>query len=91
MNCELWLFNQAGTESKGNRLQGSSEFGAYAFTIGAGAVITGVDQGIRGMRVGGKRRLYIPSSLAYGPLGTADGRIPPNAAIVFEIELLTVQ
>ena len=91
MNFELWLFNQAGTESKGNRIQGSSDpnIGAYPFTIGVGSVITGVDQGIRGMRVGGKRRLYIPSSLAYGPPG--NGPIPPNAAIVFEIELLTVQ
>jgi FKBP-type peptidyl-prolyl cis-trans isomerase len=59
------------------------------FTLGAGSVIAGWDQGIPGMRVGGTRTLLVPSSLAYGSRG--QGSIPPNAALVFDIELLNVQ
>lgn len=85
----LWLYDPNGTESKGVRKTGSSDpgVGPYTFVIGTGAAISGVDQGVRGMRVGGTRRLYIPSSLAYGPSGTQGGEIPPNAAIVFEVGL----
>jgi FKBP-type peptidyl-prolyl cis-trans isomerase len=60
-----------------------------AFRIGAGQVIPGFEQGIVGMRVGGRRRMTIPPSLAYGSSG--QGVIPPNATIVFEVELLAVQ
>jgi FKBP-type peptidyl-prolyl cis-trans isomerase len=60
-----------------------------AFRIGAGQVIPGFEQGIVGMRVGGKRRLTIPPELAYGSSG--NGPIPPNATIVFEVELMAVQ
>ena len=90
INFELWLYNQAGTESKGTRVQGSSDpgVGPFSFTIGAGGVIPGVDQGVRGMRVGGRRRAYIPPSLAYGSSGS--GSIPPNASIVFQMELVTL-
>jgi len=59
------------------------------FALGAGDVIRGLDQGVAGMRVGGKRRLTIPPALAYGDQGCG-GVIPPNATLVFEVELLNV-
>jgi FKBP-type peptidyl-prolyl cis-trans isomerase len=59
--------------------------------LGAGQVIPGWDQGIVGMKVGGHRRLIIPSDLAYGVDGAGNGIIPPNATLLFEVELLDVQ
>ena len=59
------------------------------FSLGAGDVIKGFDQGVAGMRVGGKRRLTIPPELAYGDQGLA-GIIPPQATLVFEVELLNI-
>jgi FKBP-type peptidyl-prolyl cis-trans isomerase FkpA len=91
MLYELWLYNPAGTASKGARQGGSSDAGAgpYPFTVGAGGTISGIDQGVRGMRQGGKRRIYVPPSMAYGAQG--QGTIPPNASLVFEVELTSVQ
>jgi FKBP-type peptidyl-prolyl cis-trans isomerase len=60
----------------------------FSFRIGAGQVIAGWEQGVPGMRVGGKRRLTIPPDLAYGSRG--QGVIPPNATLVFEIDLLSI-
>ena len=62
----------------------------FTFTLGAGEVIQGWDKGVVGMKVGGKRKLTIPSKLGYGPRG-AGGVIPPNATLIFDVELLKVE
>jgi FKBP-type peptidyl-prolyl cis-trans isomerase FkpA len=89
MAYDLWLYNPAGAASKGSLVQSSSQVGSYTFTIGAGAAIPGIDQGVRGIRQGGKRRIYMPPSMAYGSQGQQG--IPPNASLVFEAELTSVQ
>ncbi len=63
----------------------------FEFVLGQGDVIDGWEQGLLGMKVGGKRKLTIPSDLAYGAEGAADGRIPPNAPLIFEVSLLDIQ
>ena len=75
----------------GTLFQASRDSGrAFVFKLGAGQVIAGWEQGVRGMRPGGRRRLLIPPKLAYGRKG-AGSLVPPNATLTFEIELLSVQ
>ena len=89
-NYTLWLYNGAGTDSKGIRLQSSTDPGGMPldFVLGTQGILQGFQQGVLGMRAGGKRRVYVPSNLAYG--SSPPSGIPPNAALVFEIDLLTL-
>ena len=86
----LWLYDAAGQASKGRQVQTSVGGNPLQFTVSSGQLIRGFDQAVLGMRVGGKRRVYVPASLGYGGSGSTDGSIPPNAAIVFEIDLVSI-
>ena len=80
-----WLFESGKPDNKGRQFDSSS---AFTFTLGAGTVIKGWDQGLIGMRVGGLRRLTIPPSLGYG--NQAVGPIPANSTLVFDVRLISV-
>jgi FKBP-type peptidyl-prolyl cis-trans isomerase FkpA len=89
VNYTGWFYNPAGTDGKGNQFDTSATRGPLSFVVGTGNVIQGWHRGVPGMRVGGLRRLVLPPELAYG--STGGGPIPPNATLVFDIELLAVQ
>lgn len=80
-----------GTLTDGAKFDSSVDRGTpFTFNLGAGEVIKGWDQGVAGMKVGGKRKLTIPPSLGYGETGAEDA-IPSNATLIFEVELLKVE
>lgn len=82
--------NYVGTLTNGTKFDSSYDRNQpFSFNLGAGEVIQGWDQGVVGMKVGGKRKLVIPPELGYG--GQAAGSIPPNSTLIFEIELLKVE
>lgn len=89
VNYSGWIYDATQPEQKGAKFESSIGATPLTFVLGAGQVIPGWDQGIPGMRVGGLRRLVIPPSLAYGPI--RNGPIPPNATLVFDVELLSVE
>ena len=89
VNYTGWLYDASKTNGKGLQFDTSVGGTPFSFALGLGQVITGWDQGLPGMKVGGLRRLVIPPSLAYGAVRY--GPIPPDATLVFEIELVDVQ
>ena len=84
------IVNYRGTLENGKEFDSSYGRGPFSFPLGAGRVIKGWDEGVAGMQVGGKRKLVIPPDLAYGERG-AGGVIPPNATLIFEVELLEIR
>jgi FKBP-type peptidyl-prolyl cis-trans isomerase FkpA len=91
VNYTGWLYSYFKPEHKGLQVESSAGRAPLIFQLGEGKVIKGWDQGLVGMKVGGKRTLIVPANLAYGERGIGRGRIPPNSPLIFEIELLDVK
>ena len=91
VNYTGWLYDPKPADHRGKKFDSSKDHGEpFSFKLGAGKVIRGWDQGVAGMKIGGTRTLVIPSELGYGARG-AGGAIPPNATLLFDVELLDVK
>jgi FKBP-type peptidyl-prolyl cis-trans isomerase FkpA len=87
-----WLYDPAAKDMKGKKFDSSRDRDEpFTFALGQGQVIKGWDQGVAGMKVGGKRTLIIPAELGYGARGAGEGLIPANAVLVFDVELVGVK
>lgn len=92
MHYTGWLYRPLAKNMRGRQFDSSIPRGEpLDFVLGTGRVIKGWDQGIVGMKVGGKRTLIIPSELAYGSRAAPGGGIPPNSALIFDVELIDVK
>ncbi|MGV7207126.1 FKBP-type peptidyl-prolyl cis-trans isomerase [Oxalobacteraceae bacterium A2-2] len=84
-----WLYDPQAPSRHGAQFDSSSGRGPFEFQLGAGQVIPGWDEGVQGMKAGGKRTLIVPAAMGYGESGA--GPIPPNANLIFDVELLEVR
>ncbi|MTV41609.1 FKBP-type peptidyl-prolyl cis-trans isomerase [Duganella radicis] len=84
-----WLYQPNAPQTHGAQFDSSVGRGPFSFPLGAGQVIPGWDEGVKGMKVGGKRTLIVPANMGYGDSGA--GPIPPGATLIFDVELLDVR
>ncbi|MGW8393592.1 FKBP-type peptidyl-prolyl cis-trans isomerase [Pseudoduganella sp. HUAS MS19] len=89
VNYTGWIYEPNAPQQHGAQFDSSIGRSPFSFPLGAGQVIPGWDQGVQGMKVGGKRTLIVPASLGYGSNGI--GPIPPNSTLIFDVELLEVR
>jgi FKBP-type peptidyl-prolyl cis-trans isomerase FkpA len=89
VNYTGWLYEPNAPQQHGAQFDSSVGRGPFSFSLGAGQVIPGWDEGVKGMKVGGKRTLIVPAAMGYGSSGA--GPIPPNANLIFDVELVDVR
>ena len=91
MDHQIAVVHYTGTLENGAKFDSSRDRGEpFSFTLGAGEVIKGWDEGVKGMKIGGRRQLIIPSDMAYGAGGIPQAGIPGGATLVFDVELLDI-